>query len=97
MKDVQQITFSGEVARAERKKVLYVTERAVFELLPEGLTLIEIAPGIDLENDILQQMEFTPIISKDLKLMDQNIFIDELMGLKTYFNQTETVNESKTV
>ncbi|MDP4085946.1 MAG: CoA-transferase [Bacillota bacterium] len=93
VKAVQQITFSGEVARAERKKVLYVTERAVFELLPEGLTLIEIAPGIDLEKDILQQMEFMPIISKDLRLMDEQIFIDKLMGLEDYFNQTKPLKE----
>ena len=61
--------------------MLYVTERAVFELRPEGVTLIEIAPGIDLQTQVLDQMEFTPKIADDLKTMDARIFRDELMGL----------------
>ena len=79
---VEQITFSGDVARDNKKKVIYITERAVFELLPEGLTLTEIAPGVNLEKDILSQMNFRPLIAKDLKLMDSRIFTDEPMGLK---------------
>ena len=58
-----------------------MTERAVFELKPEGLTLIEIAPGIDIERDILGQMEFKPLISNELKTMDAKIFKAEKMGL----------------
>ena len=54
---------------------------AVFELRPEGVTLIEIAPGIDLQTQVLDQMEFMPKIAEDLKLMDERIFKDELMGL----------------
>ena len=65
--------------------VLYVTERAVFELRPEGVTLIEIAPGIDLQTQVLDQMEFEPKIAYQpdgtVKLMDARIFRDELMGL----------------
>lgn len=79
---VQQITFSGDLARENGKPVFYVTERAVFELRKEGLTLIEIAPGIDLEKDILNQMDFKPLIAKDLKEMDYRIFLDQPMGLK---------------
>jgi propionate CoA-transferase len=71
---IDQISFSGEVARATRKKVLYVTERCVFQLLPEGLELIEIAPGIDIEKNILNQMEFRPAIADNLKLMDPDYF-----------------------
>ena len=82
IESVEHITFSGDVARKNNKKVIYITERAVFELLPEGLTLIEIAPGINLEKDILSQMNFRPLIAKDLKLMDSRIFIDEPMDLK---------------
>lgn len=81
VKDVEQITFSGKLAKENKKKVKYVTERAVFELKPEGLTLIEIAPGIDIKRDILEQMEFKPLISNELKTMDEKIFKAEKMGL----------------
>ncbi|MBP1765103.1 MAG: acyl CoA:acetate/3-ketoacid CoA transferase [Firmicutes bacterium] len=73
---VEQITFSGKYAQQVKQEVLYVTERAVFELTPEGVELIEIAPGIDLEKDILQQMDFKPII-KNPKLMPGGIFQEE--------------------
>lgn len=82
IKDVEQITFSGNLARKNGKKVTYVTERAVFELKENGITLTEIAPGIDLEKDILTQMDFTPLISEKLKLMDLRIFKNEKMGLQ---------------
>lgn len=59
-----------------------MTERAVFELRKEGLTLIEIAPGIDLQKDILNLMEFKPIVEENLKFMDERIFREERMGLK---------------
>lgn len=71
---VEQITFSGIMASTEQKKVIYVTERAVFQLSPEGLILMEIAPGVDLERDILQQMEFSPILSPNLRPMDAQLF-----------------------
>lgn len=80
--EVEQITFSGDYARECRHKVLYVTERAVFLLTDEGLELIEIAPGIDIERDILANMDFMPKISPNLRQMDSRIFYDEPMGLK---------------
>ena len=63
------------------KKILYVTERAVFELRKEGLTLIEVADGIDIEKDILANMEFKPILAKEIKKMDKNIFLEKPMGI----------------
>ena len=81
VKEVQQITFSGEQALKNGQEVLYISERSVFKLTPEGVTLIEIAPGVDLEKDILGKMEFKPIVSPDLKTMDARLFKDERMGL----------------
>lgn len=78
---VEQITFSAAFAHETGQKVLYVTERAVFELIDGVLTLIEIAPSIDLQKDVLDQMEFTPAIAKDLKTMDERLFKPEKMGL----------------
>jgi propionate CoA-transferase len=79
--DVEQVTFSGKTAQENRMQVFYVTERCVFTLTPEGVELIEIAPGIDLEKDILAFMDFQPIIKK-LRLMDERIFKLPVMGLK---------------
>lgn len=78
---VGHITFSGQYAKKVGQKVLYVTERAVFELTPTGLMLTEIAPGIDLEKEVLGQMDFRPLISPTLGLMDARIFRDEPMSL----------------
>jgi len=78
---VEQVTFSGDFAREKGQQVLYVTERCVFELTAEGMMLTEIAPGIDLQKDILDQMDFQPIV-KNPKRMDGRIFIDMVMGLE---------------
>lgn len=81
LEDVEQITFSAEYARENGQKIYYITERAVFTLGEKGLRLIEIAPGIDLEKDVLAYMEFKPEIAEDLKTMDAKLFTDEKMGL----------------
>lgn len=80
IKQVEQITFSGDYAIEKGQPVLYITERAVFALTPEGVTLKEVAPGVDLQRDILDQMDFIPII-RNVKIMDMRIFRDEPMGL----------------
>lgn len=78
---VQQITFSGARAAEAGTPVLYVTERAVFQLTRDGLRLAEVAPGIDIENDIVALMAFRPIIDAP-DPMDGRIFLPEPMGLK---------------
>ncbi len=87
---VQQISYNGKIARQKGQKMHYVTERAVFELRPEGLVLTEIAPGIDLQTQILNLMEFSPIISPDLKEMDSALFChNKLFGLKKYLSENQ--------
>jgi propionate CoA-transferase len=86
---VQQISFSGPLAAAEGKKILYVSERAVFELTVDGLTLIEIAPGLDVQRDVLDQMGFAPRISNDLKEMDRAIFTESGFALDLASTQLE--------
>lgn len=78
---VEQVTFSGAYALERGQPVLYVTERAVFRLTEEGLTLCEIAPGVDLKRDILEQMDFAPIVPREIPLMDRRLFREEKMGL----------------
>ncbi|MBQ7487725.1 MAG: acyl CoA:acetate/3-ketoacid CoA transferase [Clostridia bacterium] len=81
VQNVEHITFSGEYARATGQTVIYVTERAVFELTDEGLVLREIAPGVDLNRDVLGQMSFRPLMPEPPKQMDLRIFRPEKMGL----------------
>ena len=73
LKDVEQISFSGELARASGQDVLFVTERAVFRLVSDGIELIEAAPGIDVDSQILAQMDFRPIV-RNLKPMPEHVF-----------------------
>lgn len=79
---VEQITFSGEYAQKTKQPVMYITERAVFELKSDGVYLTEIAPGVDLQKDILDLMDFKPKMEDEPKLMDSRIFFDKPMGLK---------------
>jgi propionate CoA-transferase len=74
------VTFSGSYAQSRNQPVIYVTERCVFQLTPDGLDLIEVAPGIDIDRDILAHMDFTPTITKPI-VMDRRIFMDAPMDL----------------
>ncbi|ELY50434.1 acyl CoA:acetate/3-ketoacid CoA transferase [Natronolimnohabitans innermongolicus] len=78
---VEQVTFSGEYAREIDQSVVYVTERAVFELREEGLTLVEVAPGVDREADVLDRLECDPIVAEDVAEMDPRLFRAEPMDL----------------
>ena len=78
---VDHVTFAGAYAAKKKQRVLYVTERCVFQLTEAGMELLEIAPGIDLEKDILSLMNFEPVIKKPLKRMDERIFAPTSMGL----------------
>ena len=79
--EVEHRTFSGRYSVQRGQPVLYVTERCVFKLTPDGLELIEVAPGIDVDRDILARMEFRPII-RNPQLMDKRIFATGPMGLR---------------
>jgi len=82
LKQVEQITFSGKYGAMRGQPVLYVTERCVFTLTKEGMELTEIAPGVELEKDILSRMDFMPVMKTPPKLMDARIFQSGSMGLK---------------
>ncbi|WP_219469167.1 acyl CoA:acetate/3-ketoacid CoA transferase [Nonomuraea rhizosphaerae] len=79
---VEQVSFSAAHARRRGRPVTYVTERAVFELAGDGLVLTEIAPGVDLDRDVIGRMAFTPRISPELRAMDARLFGPAPMGLR---------------
>jgi len=78
---IEQVTFSGAYAAKNGQRVLYVTERCVFKLGAQGLELIEVAPGVDIERDIFAHMDFRPVVNQPVS-MDPRIFLDEPMKLK---------------
>ena len=80
---VDHITFSGDMARQRGQQVLYVTERCVMRLGREGMEVIEVAPGIDVQKDIVAQAGFPLRVSSEVKLMDAALFTDAPMGLFT--------------
>ena len=79
---VEHRTFSGQYELECGQPVLYITERCVFRLTPDGLELVEVAPGVDVERDICSKMDFLPIIKSPPRLMDERIFRDSPMGLR---------------
>lgn len=84
LQQIDQVTYSGELGAEKGQNVLYITERAVFRLTEAGLLLTEIAPGIDLQRDVLDQMEFQPEVDPNLRTMDEALFRKEPIGLKQY-------------
>jgi acyl CoA:acetate/3-ketoacid CoA transferase len=85
---VDQITFSADEARRRGQRILYVTERAVFELGPRGLVLIEVAPGVDLETDVLKLLDWPVELAANLRTMDSAIFDEPALGAGWRPNQT---------
>jgi propionate CoA-transferase len=81
VKEVEQISFSAARARQVGQPVVYITERAVFELDDDGIVLTEVAPGLDLEKDVLAHMDFRPAISSKLKEIDHRVYRPEPMRL----------------
>jgi len=93
VQQVQQITFNGRFARERDQEVLFITDRAVFELTVEGVELIEVAPGISMERDVLAHVGFPVKVSPRLKLMDARLFRPEPMRLLEEFRRKSEVAE----
>jgi propionate CoA-transferase len=79
---VEHVTFSGAMARERGQRISYVTERCVIDLLERGLTVREVAPGVDLQRDVLDQADFPLLVDAQVKVMDAALFHDAPMGLK---------------
>ena len=82
---VREISFNGHLARERGQQVRYITDRAVFELADDGLVLTELAPGVDLERDVLAQMGFRPRIADDCRTTDERVYAAGAMGLAADF------------
>jgi propionate CoA-transferase len=94
---LEQVCYSASMGRERGQVALFVTERAVFRVGADGLELIEVAPGIDLERDVIAQMGFRPRVAPDLKPMDARIFDASLMGLAAHVNGKPRGYRSKRV
>ncbi len=82
---VEQVSFSGRLARQKGQEVTFVTERAVFQLEPEGVVLTEVAPGVRMQEDVLDRMGFRPLVSPALRPMDARLFRPGPMALRDGF------------
>jgi propionate CoA-transferase len=89
VKEVQQISYNGKVALERGQNMLYVTERAIFQLTEKGPKLVEIAKGVDLQKDILEQMEFTPLIAKELKVTSTDFYKEGAFGLRALIERNK--------
>ena len=82
--EVEHRTYSSEFAMRRGQEALFVTERCVFRLTSDGMELFEVAPGVDVERDVLAQMDFSPVVKSDPRSMDKRIFCLEPMGLRAH-------------
>lgn len=85
VEEIEEITFSGPMALERGQQVRFITERAVFSLTEKGVTLVEVAPGVDPERDVLAHMEFCPEVADPIGTMDSRVFADGPMGLSADF------------
>jgi propionate CoA-transferase len=79
--ELEQITYNAQVGLDRGQEIMYVTERAVFRGTTDGVQLVEIAPGLDLERDVIAKMDFRPLVADDLRDMDPRLFRESSMGL----------------
>ncbi len=79
--EVEQVSFSGRRGVLQGQDITYVTERCVMRLTPEGVMVTELAPGVDLQRDVLAQADFPLLVAKDLKRMPETLFRPEKIGL----------------
>lgn len=84
---VRAVSFNGNLARERGQQVRYITDRAVFELASDGLVLIEVAPGIDVDRDVLGQMGFRPRVAEPLGTIDARVYATGPMGLAADFSR----------
>ena len=82
---VRQVSFNGHLARQRGQQVRYITERAVFALADDGLVLTEVAPGVDVDRDVLGRMGFRPRVAQQVRTMDQRLYAPGPMGLAADF------------
>src|SRR5437867_4208544 len=94
---LEQICYNASMGRRRGQIALFVTERAVFRVGPQGLELIEVAPGVDVERDVLSKIGFRPQVSHELKTTDPRIFRPELMGLSANIHAKPRSFRSKRV
>ena len=88
--EVEEVTFSGPMALERGQHVRFITERAVFALTEEGVELVEVAPGIDPDRDVIAQMGFEPVVADDVVTMDERVFLEEPMGIAADFGKETT-------
>jgi propionate CoA-transferase len=81
VEQVREVSFSGRQARERGQHVRFITERAVFALTDDGVTLIEVAEGIDVQRDVLDQMGFAPLVAEPLGTIDPRVYAPGVMGL----------------
>lgn len=97
VKALEQICYNAALARGKGNTAIFVTERAVFRVGSDGLELIEVAPGIDIERDIFAQMDFGTPVAKDLREMDARLFSTDLMDIAAETSRRERRYRSERV